>query len=81
MRTRAAAGVLTALGGDVEFSNEDGDLAIRGSGCPLSATVSKRPELCRAVEALIAEVAGADVRMCCEHGERPRCCFSVAGVD
>jgi predicted ArsR family transcriptional regulator len=81
MRTQAAVGVLAALGGDAEFSNEGGDFTIRGSGCPLSASVSKRPELCRAVETLIAEVAGADVRMCCEHGERPRCCFSVAGVD
>jgi predicted ArsR family transcriptional regulator len=80
-RARAAVDVLTALGGDAEFSNEGGDLTIRGSGCPLSASVSKRPELCRAVETLIAEVAGADVQMCCEHGERPRCCFSIAGVD
>lgn len=76
-RVRAAAAVLTALGGDVAVTRENGALQIRGSGCPLSATVSKHPELCRAVETLVAEVSGAPARSCCEHGERPRCCFAI----
>ena len=76
-RVRAAAAVLTALGGDVGVTREEGALQIRGSGCPLSATVSKHPELCRAVETLIAEVTGAPTRSCCEHGARPRCCFAI----
>ncbi|HEY9226510.1 MAG TPA: ArsR family transcriptional regulator [Gemmatimonadaceae bacterium] len=76
-RVRAAAAVLTALGGEVEVTREDGALRIRGSGCPLSATVSKQPKLCRAVETLVAEVTGAHTRSCCEHGERPRCCFAI----
>jgi predicted ArsR family transcriptional regulator len=78
-RVRAAAAVLTALGGDVDVTRGEGEegLHIRGSGCPLSATVSKQPELCRAVETLVAEVTGANTRSCCEHGERPRCCFAI----
>jgi DeoR family suf operon transcriptional repressor len=76
-RVRAAVAVLTALGGDVGVTREEGALRIRGSGCPLSATVSKQPELCRAVETLVAEVTGAKTRTCCEHGERPRCCFAI----
>jgi predicted ArsR family transcriptional regulator len=77
-RVRTAAAVLVALGGDAELSREDGTLRIRASGCPLSATISKRPELCRAVETLITEVTGAKAETCCQHGDRPRCCFSIA---
>jgi predicted ArsR family transcriptional regulator len=75
-RVRAAAAVLTALGGDVEVTGEDAALRISGSGCPLSATVSRQPELCRAVETLVAEVAGANATSYCEHGLRPRCRFA-----
>ena len=79
-RVRAAAGILTALGGDVEVVMESGVPTIRGFGCPLSATVSRRPETCRAVETLVSEVAGAPARECCDHGERPRCCFRVGAA-
>jgi hypothetical protein len=41
--------------------------------------VAQRPEACRAVQGLLAEVIGAPVAQCCEHGSRPRCCFTVAG--
>jgi predicted ArsR family transcriptional regulator len=80
-RVRTAAAAMVALGGDIEVTRADGALRIRGSGCPLSAAVSKRPELCHAMETLVAEVAGANARMCCEHGERPRCCFAIDGQD
>lgn len=76
-RAHAAAAVLTALGGDVEVIREKGTLHIRGSGCPLSATVSQQPALCRTVQTLVAEVVGAPARQCCEHGDRPRCRFAI----
>jgi predicted ArsR family transcriptional regulator len=76
-RARAAADVLNALGGDVEVVSADGTLRLRGHGCPLSAATSRRPEVCRAVETLVSEVAGIEVRECCQHGPRPRCCFTV----
>lgn len=76
-RVRTAAGILTALGGEVDVVVEKGVQTIRGHGCPLSATVSRRPETCRAIETLLSEVVGASVRECCDHGERPRCCFKV----
>jgi predicted ArsR family transcriptional regulator len=77
-RVRAAAGVLTALGGDVDVNATPDGSEIRGAGCPLSAVVSQRPELCLAVETMLAEVAGATVRMRCRHGPRPSCCFDVS---
>ena len=76
-RVRAAAAVLTSLGGEVDVVAEDGALRLRGWACPLSVAVAQRPELCRAVETLVTEIAGAPARECCEHGARPRCCFSI----
>lgn len=77
-RFNAAAAVLRSLGGEVDVVVEDGAPRLRGYGCPLAFTIARRPELCGAVEAMVAEIVGAPVRECCEHGARPRCCFAVA---
>lgn len=77
-RARAAASVLESLGGDTEIAGSEGVTRIRGARCPLSAVVRHRPEMCAAVAALVGEIAGAEARVCCEHGERPRCCFDLA---
>jgi predicted ArsR family transcriptional regulator len=76
-RLEAAMGVLTALGGAASLEERDGVRVIRGLGCPLGAIVAHRPETCRVMEVLLAEILGHPVRQCCEHGERPRCCFEV----
>ena len=76
-RVREAAALLNELGGDVTVEREEAGLRIRGSGCPLSATVTRRPEACRAVQGLLSEVIGAPVVLCCERQPRPRCCFTV----
>lgn len=76
-RVRAAADALVALGGDVAVEPSDNGLRIKGSGCPLSTVVSAHPEMCRAVETLIGDVAGATTVSCCEHGPQPRCRFDV----
>jgi Predicted transcriptional regulator len=80
-RVQAAASTLTALGGDVEVSEEDGALHIRGFGCPLSASVSRQPALCRAVETLVGEIAGSPARQYCDHHGRPRCRFAIDIVE
>lgn len=79
-RVQAAAAVLTSLGGEVEVVDDDGSPRLRGWGCPLSVAVSRRPELCHAVETLVSEVVGSPMRQCCEHGARPRCCFAADGA-
>ncbi|MFL5519634.1 MAG: hypothetical protein ACJ8B6_01765, partial [Gemmatimonadales bacterium] len=76
-RLQAALDVLGALGGVARLENREGTPVIRGQGCPLSITVARRPEACHVVEALLGEIVGAPVRQCCEHGERPSCCFEV----
>jgi predicted ArsR family transcriptional regulator len=76
-RVHAAASLLGALGGEAYIEKGGDTLQLRGYGCPLSAAVTPRAEVCRAVEALLAEVIGVPVREQCDRGERPRCCFHV----
>lgn len=76
-RLNAAAAVLDELGGAAVVEEEDGRFYIRGRSCPLAATVAERPEVCRLGEALVSELVGQPVRACCQHGDRPRCCFEV----
>jgi predicted ArsR family transcriptional regulator len=76
-RVHAAAALLSALGGEAYVEKGDDRLQLRGYGCPLSAAVTARAEVCRAVEALLSEVIGTTVREHCDRGDRPRCCFHV----
>lgn len=76
-RLEVAVELLRALGGSVELELEAGKPVIRAFGCPLAVAVSRRPEACRAVQSLLREIVGSDVRQCCRHGERPSCCFEV----
>ncbi len=78
-RVAAAAAILTSLGGDVEIIETNGELRIRGCACPLAGAVADHPEVCHAVETLVADVVGAPVVSACEHGARPRCCFEIDG--
>src|SRR5687767_2365634 len=76
-RVRAAAALLSALGGEAYVEKSEDTLQLRGYGCPLSAAVTARAEVCHAVEALLSEVIGTPVREHCDRGDRPRCCFHV----
>lgn len=76
-RVGDAVALLNELGGDASVESDSAGLRIRGCGCPLSAAVARRPETCRAVEGLLSEVIGVPVVQCCEHGPRPRCCFTI----
>lgn len=76
-RVEAASAFLEELGALNSIERLDGGLVIQGYGCLLSAAVHGRPEVCRAMESLLAELLEAPVRECCDRGERPRCCFAV----
>jgi predicted ArsR family transcriptional regulator len=75
----AAVALLNELGGVAEVEERDGALAIRGFSCPLGAAVQGHPEVCRAVETLLAEAVGLPARERCDRGERARCCFEIGG--
>lgn len=76
-RLEVAVALLKTLGGDVVLEDGPAGAKIRGYGCPLAVAVARRPEACRAVEALLREVVGSELRQCCRHGDRPSCCFEV----
>ena len=78
-RVRAAARVLNDLGGatSVERREDGALLVIQGCGCPLSAAVRGHEDVCLAVQTMLSEMTGADVRECCDHGGRPQCRFEL----
>jgi len=76
-RLEAAVGMLNELGGLAEIEERDGGLMIRGYSCPLAGVTPDHPEVCRMVEALIAELAGVPVHERCDRTTKPRCCFEV----
>ncbi len=77
-RAQVAVNVLNALGGAAEVAPRDGGFVIHSRGCPLAAVVSRRPEVCAAITAMVADITGGQVREGCERGERSRCRFMVA---
>ena len=79
-RVEAARGLLADLGALTEVEPVDHGFIIRGYGCLLAEAVHGRPEVCRAVESLLAELLQVRVEECCERGERPRCCFRIDGA-
>jgi predicted ArsR family transcriptional regulator len=80
-RAELASRVLNELGGltSVERGPTGKTLVVRGCGCPLSAAVNQREEVCTAVTTMLAEITGAEVRESCDRsGERPCCCFELS---
>lgn len=76
-RARAAAAVLTALGGAVHVEERRGSATIRGTACPLASAVTRSPHVCHAIEALVGDISGAKATECCDRSDRPRCCFEL----
>jgi len=79
-RAELASRVLNELGGLTTIESVDGDarVAIRGCGCPLSVAVCQREEVCVAVQTMLGEITGVQVKEQCDRsGERPQCCFEL----
>jgi predicted ArsR family transcriptional regulator len=68
------------LGALNDVESLDGHFVIRGHNCLLAEAVHGRPEVCRAMESLVAELVEVPVRECCERGQRPHCCFEIAAA-
>ena len=80
-RVAAAQTLLAELGARTDVEDSADGFVVRGYGCLLAEAVQGRPEVCRVVESLLAELTEAPVEECCERGERPRCCFRIDGAD
>lgn len=77
-RVEAAAAFLRELGSLNQVERQADGYVIRGRSCALSAAVHGRPEVCRAMQTVLGDLVGAEVRECCERGDRARCCFEIA---
>jgi predicted ArsR family transcriptional regulator len=78
-RVALASRLLNDLGGvtTIERSEDGRTLVIRGCGCPLGVAVAERKEVCNAVQVMLSDVIGTEVREHCDRSERPQCCFEV----
>jgi predicted ArsR family transcriptional regulator len=80
-RAEFASRVLNELGGLTAIERGEGGrgLVVRGCGCPLSAVVGDRQEVCVAVQSMLTELTGTDVREQCDRsGDRPQCRFELS---
>lgn len=80
-RVHAAAALLADLGGDADLVPEGGGYEVRAYGCPLARAVTARPETCRVLEQLLAEVTGTPVREHCDRAGAPHCRFAIAAPE
>ena len=55
----------------------NGEIAIKGAGCPLAALTGKHRGVCLAMESFVTEIVGVPVRECCHRADEPRCCFEI----
>ena len=79
-RVGAANELLVELGAITDVTRAGKGYVIRGHGCLLSEAVHGRPEVCRSIESLLHQLLDVPIKECCEHGERPKCCFQVLPV-
>ena len=77
-RANAVSAVLNDLGGLAVAERGPDGWVVRSEGCPLSAVVRQHPKVCKAVEAMVGELAGATAREHCDRSDqRPRCYFQL----
>jgi predicted ArsR family transcriptional regulator len=77
-RVRAAARLLSELGGAAELEQQDGRFVLRGASCPFAAVVPAQPFICQLVATIIAEITQADVQETCVRETPPRCHFTIS---
>ena len=77
-RVAAVSSLMNAQLGAVTSVEGNGDLIIRGAGCPVAAVTGKHPAVCLAMESFVSELVGVPVKECCDRTGRPRCCFQVS---
>ncbi|HEV7990744.1 MAG TPA: ArsR family transcriptional regulator [Gemmatimonadaceae bacterium] len=76
-RVRAAASLLSSLGGELDVERTATGYVLRGFACPLAAAVRAEPNSCHAIEELVSAVVGSPVRECCDRSEGARCRFEI----
>jgi predicted ArsR family transcriptional regulator len=76
-RVAVASAMMNEHLGALTHVEGNGEIIIRGVGCPLAALTGKHRGVCLTMESLVSEIVGVPVRECCDREERPRCCFEI----
>ena len=76
-KTARASELMNQHLGTLTHVEANGEIRIRGAGCPLSAVTGKHPGMCLVMESFVSEIVGVPVRECCDREQRPRCCFEI----
>jgi predicted ArsR family transcriptional regulator len=76
-RVASASKLMNEHLGALTHVDSNGAIAIRGAGCPLAALTGKHVGVCLAMESMVSELVGVEVRQCCDREARPRCCFEI----
>lgn len=75
-RVDATMELVEALGAVAEVRS-NGDVRVQSFTCPLTTVTREHPDVCKLVEALLAEMLGVPVREICDRGRRPCCAFVI----
>ncbi|HEX2081225.1 MAG TPA: ArsR family transcriptional regulator [Longimicrobium sp.] len=76
-RVEAASAFLKTLGGIGGVEKDGEGWRITAVCCPVGTLVPRQPLICKAVEALLAELTAAPVLEACDRGPHPKCHFHV----
>jgi len=76
-RAKKTLKILEDLGGLAAVEESDGQIHVRGFGCPFSQVVAEHPKLCMMAEKLVGELLGSEVQEVCQRGDRPKCAFVI----
>jgi len=76
-RVRAAAALLSSLGGELDVERTPEGYVIRGHACPLAAVVRDESRACHTIEELVSAVIGAPVQERCDRSAGARCRFEI----
>jgi predicted ArsR family transcriptional regulator len=76
-RVAEVVAVLGEGGGACKSEKNDGRLVIRCFDCPLSLVAIGHPEVCRLLEAMLAELLHVRVKQRCQAEPSPQCCFDL----
>lgn len=78
VRVKVAAELIEMLGGIVEVEAFPGGATICGRCCPVAAIAPEYPQVCAAIEEMLAASTGLSVREHCDRTGRPSCRFDVS---
>lgn len=76
-RLDLAVEAMGELGGLARIEKRQGQLFVRGYGCPLAALVKDHPRACHLIETLLSELLGVPVQERCQREGKPQCLFEI----